>query len=267
MNIIKKIALPTFFMALLMVVVACVQSAPPSPSSGAQPSSTQSSQPTLSNNSIATTPSIEEVKGVASFDRNFLIVFDDSGSMSDKNCGGNALKIEVAPGKFAENRIDVAKWATDKFVRESVPSDVNLGFYPLNNTKFKVPLGKDNRDRILAAIESMNTGGSRGTPLNYEIQQATNLLSQQRALQLEYGEYYVIVVTDGEATDDGGRDAKAGAEYALRNKIPIITIGFCLPQGHGLREHSWKYRNVLNADQLLDALKETQAELPEYDSK
>lgn len=261
MNVIKKIALLVFLFAVPIVFAACEPSAPvTSPSRTAEAPQSSNNQ-----NTIVLTPSDGKINGVASYDRNFLFVFDDSGSMDYTNCGGNKIRVETAPGKFAETRFEAAKWAAGKFIRESVPSGVNLGLYPLNSEKYRIPLGKDNRDQILDAIGSMKISG--GTPLNTSLVEATKILVEKRSLQLDYGEYYIVVVSDGEATDDGGKDAKAGAEYAEKNHITIITIGFCLPEGHALSEHSWRYRNALNAEQLLLALKETQAELPEYDSK
>ncbi|OGZ58520.1 MAG: hypothetical protein A3B96_01560 [Candidatus Spechtbacteria bacterium RIFCSPHIGHO2_02_FULL_43_15b] len=199
-------------------------------------------------------------EGVASFDKNFLIVFDNSGSMAESECGGKDLQpVEESLGN---RRVDVAKWATTKFVQESVPADVNVGFYPLNKSEWRVPFGKDNREHILAAIANMGAGG--GTPLNRALKEGTDLLKAQRARQLGYGEYYIVVVTDGEPSD--GDDMK-GAEYAVNNNVSVVTIGFCLGEKHALNKYSVSSHNVADPSELFRALRDTQAELKEYDFK
>src|SRR3989344_5740419 len=96
------------------------------------------------------------------------------------------------------------------------------------------------------------------------LKEGTDLLKAQRARQLGYGEYYIVVVTDGEPSD--GDDMK-GAEYAVNNNVSVVTIGFCLGEKHALNKYSVSSHNVADPSELFRALRDTQAELKEYDFK
>ncbi|MBM2811646.1 MAG: hypothetical protein HW416_2405 [Chloroflexi bacterium] len=197
-------------------------------------------------------PALSE-PGSISLDRNFYIVIDGSGSMSEKECAG----------AFA-TRVEAAKWAVNEFTARSVPSDVNLGLYIFDSSgsRERVPIGRDNRAAIKAQVDRTTAGG--GTPLNAAIQSAVVELARQRNRQMGYGEYYVVLATDGAASD--GDLASGGVRYAQQNGIPIITIGFCLNQDHALSKGSFSYRNANSPADLLGALQETQGEAPYFDA-
>jgi Mg-chelatase subunit ChlD len=165
-------------------------------------------------------------------------------------------------GRFG-TRIEAAKWAVKQFTDHNVPPDVNLGLYVFDGTgtRERVPLGKGNRNNITEAIDRVRGGGN--TPLNAAIRTAVAQLSAQRERQLGYGEFYVVVATDGEATD--GDLSRNAVSEAVQKAIPIITIGFCLPGGHPLASGSIAYRNANSPEELLSALRETQGESPYFD--
>jgi len=185
--------------------------------------------------------------GEISLDKNFYLVLDDSGSMGDRAYCGDF-----------KNKIEAAKWAITEFATKVVSSDVNLGLYALNRGEL-YPIGK-NRDAIVEKIKTINA--SNGTPLNYAIARATDALVNQRAKQLGYGEYYIVVATDGDGTDG---DVNDSVNYATSKGIPIITIGFGI-KNHPLKNKSISYREATNPDELLSALKETQGETAYFDS-
>lgn len=193
---------------------------------------------------------IADVEGEISFEKNFYLIIDDSDSMSSEDYAGS----------FPE-RIQAAKWAVEEFVTKAVPQDVNLGLYALNSGKELVPLGK-NRELIIEKIRKLNH--SNGTPLNNAIQDGTDALVKQREKQLGYGEFYLVVATDGEATDNPS-DASRGVTYASKNNIPIITIGFGI-KNHPLKNQSLSYREATSPAELLQALKETQGESEYFDT-
>lgn len=242
MNKRTKPALLAFALcAAIFLVAACAQqvSSPNAPA----PSSPQSNTP-------RTEPTLKPLNGEASA-KNFYLIVDGSGSMGEAGCRGNF-----------DNRMEAAKWAVKEFVVRVVPADVSLGLYAFDHkgAKQRVSLGKGNRDLILQEADSLDAGG--GTPLSESIEFATNVLQGHKAQGMGY-EFYIVVVTDGKA------NVESGVRAALKAEIPIITIGFCLPSGHPLADpqYSLAHRDVQNPDQLFEALKETQAELPEYDSK
>jgi uncharacterized protein with von Willebrand factor type A (vWA) domain len=193
-------------------------------------------------------------QGTISLRRNFYFVFDGSGSMQHppKN-----------PGKDADRtgrKIDGAKWAVHEFLKK-VPEDVNLGLYVFdrNGKREEVALGPNNRTEFLAAIDAVKAGGD--TPLGNAIGKGSNALWKQYQKQLGYGEYRLIVITDGEATDY----LPSGVNLAKQHKTPIYTIGFDMDQDHELRKHSISYRSADSATEVEQALEEAAAELDMFD--
>jgi Ca-activated chloride channel family protein len=142
-----------------------------------------------------------DLGGEPSMTRNFYIIFDGSGSMS-YNLNG-------------EIKIVGAKKAITKFLAQ-IPQDVNMGLYLFddNGTREVVPLEPVNKDKLLTAISKSAPGG--GTPLAEAILFATKQLIKQRKKQLGYGEYNLIIVTDGEADS-----IPEASSVAVKNEISI----------------------------------------------
>jgi hypothetical protein len=229
----KRILFILFF--LLLCIGCTAQASTTSPATQGQ---TNSSTP------VAIPPS-----GEISLDRNYYLVIDDSGSMGD----------HVYCGTFP-NKLEAAKWAITEFITKTVPPEVNVGLYALNNGHELVALGKNNHDVIIAKTKALSP--TDGTPLNYAIRTATDVLAKQRNKQLGYGEYYIVVATDGAGTDG---DVGVSVDYANKNHVPIITIGFGITN-HPLSTYSLSYREATNPQELLQALNETQGESAYYDS-
>jgi Ca-activated chloride channel family protein len=200
-------------------------------------------------------PSQAAQVGEASLTRNFYFIFDGSGSMSEsltKQCKGDK--------RFA-SRLDGAKWAVEQFL-PLVPPDVNLGLwvFDTNGNSERVSLGPNSRAQFLVAVQRIRAGGR--TPLTESIEQGVNQLVQQRDKQLGYGEFRLIVVTDGEAT---GRPLPQAVAYARERRIPIYTIGLCLSAEHELRKSSVSYRAADSIKALQHGLEETLAETNMFD--
>jgi Ca-activated chloride channel homolog len=189
---------------------------------------------------------LDDTKGTASTTRNFYFIFDGSGSM-DGNCGG-------------VRKIDGAKDAVRKFLAK-VPQDVNLGLYSFNaqgNQEF-VPLGPNNRAKFLEVFSRFDPSG--GTPLVGAIRTGVDKLVEQYKKQLGYGEFRLIVVTDGAATDG---EVETSTLYAAKYGIPIYTIGLCIGGDHPLRVYSLSYRAADNPGDLSKALEEATAEASDF---
>jgi uncharacterized protein with von Willebrand factor type A (vWA) domain len=193
-------------------------------------------------------------QGTISLRRNFYFVFDGSGSMQ------HWPKNEAKDADRKDRKIDGAKWAVREFLKK-VPDDVNLGLYVFdrNGKREEVPLGPNNRAQFLGAIDAVKAGGN--TPLGDAITRGSKALAKQYKKQLGYGEYRLIVITDGEATDY----LASGVNEAKQNKIPIYTIGFDMGQEHELRQHSISYRSADSAAEVEQALEEAAAELDIFD--
>ena len=189
------------------------------------------------------------VLGEPSMARNFYVIFDGSGSMGD-DLGG-------------EIKIVGAKKAIVKFLAQ-IPEDVNMGLYLFDDygTREVVPLEPINKDKLLAAVNESRPGG--GTPLADAIVYGTNQLKKQRKKQLGYGEYNLIIVTDGQASS-----IPEASSYAVKNEISIYAIGLGIGDDHPLndKEYVVSYTAAEDFNQLTKALIEAVAESPYFDDK
>ena len=130
--------------------------------------------------------------------RNILLIFDGSGSMGEAKCSKNENKIDVA-------RRAVKEWSA------TVPPDANLGLVTFYNRSqgivFK-ELGVGNREELIQSIDAIVPGGK--TPLTDAFKQSFLMLEKQAQQQLGYGEYTIVVVTDGIANNPGRLDSGGG---------------------------------------------------------
>jgi Ca-activated chloride channel family protein len=193
--------------------------------------------------------------GEASLTRNFYFIFDGSGSMSE------ALNKQCQGDKRFGSRLEGAKWAVEQFI-PLVPPDVNLGLwvFDANGNSERLALGPESRAQFLTAVQKVKAGGR--TPLTESIEQGVNRLVQQRDKQLGYGEFRLIVVTDGQATE---RPLPHAVAYARERRIPIYTIGLCIGAQHELRKYSVSYRAADSIEALRRGLEETLAETNVFD--
>lgn len=198
-------------------------------------------------------PIPEDVGEKAELTRNFYFILDGSGSMSEptnQDCGGDQ--------QFSD-KLQGAKWAVRKFL-EHVPENVAIGLYVFDNIGKRevVPLGSSNREAFINAVEEIQAGG--GTPLANAIRIGTDKLVEKYKKQLGYGEFRLVVVTDGKASN-----IPEAALYAARYGIPIYAIGLCVGRDHPLRNFSVSYRAADNFADLSQGLQDTLAELPNFD--
>jgi hypothetical protein len=241
---------------VLTTVVLIIQCQQKQNQSHQQPPSTADPAPRVAEQ--YQTPA-EKIAGQISLARNFYFIFDGSGSMRDplrSDCGGD---------QSFRRKLEGAKWAVAEFLKK-IPEDVNLGLYVFDEHHFTrsacqvVPLGPNNLTAFLQAIYEVEAGG--GTPLAPAIQFGTEILARQREQQLGYGEFRLIVVTDGLA-----RDLPAAAEFANEKAIPIYAIGLCIQEDHPLRHYAVSYRAANDFQDLARALEATVAETEFYDAQ
>jgi len=177
-----------------------------------------------------------------------VVVLDDSGSMNER----------MGSGKKSEPRMDVAKQALRKLVTQ-LPEDTRLGVLLMNGSYqsggWLIPLGVLNRRAAISQIEKVEADG--GTPLGESMKTALNALLEYRQKQ-PFGDYRLLVVTDGEATD----------EEVLQQFLPDIVsrgifidvIGVDMKSDHSLASRSHSYRKADDAASLEKALTEVFAE-------
>jgi Ca-activated chloride channel homolog len=183
--------------------------------------------------------------------RNFYVVLDGSGSMNERACQGDGRKIEQA------------KAALEVFSK-AVPRNVNLGLlvFDRGGVSERVPLGTDNRPAFMQQVQATNPSG--GTPLSAAISIARQRLEHQARRQLGYGEYNLVVVTDGEASS--GQDPRAVVnDMVARTPIIIHTIGFCISPNHSLNQQGRTvYKAANDRRELERGLEATLAEAPRF---
>jgi Ca-activated chloride channel homolog len=185
--------------------------------------------------------------------RNYYVVFDASGSMSEKKCSG------------AERKIDVAKRAVLAFAGQ-MSSDANLGLLVFDQraTRELMPIGPISKAALADVIRPIEPGGD--TPLADAIRRAYAALTKRAVLQLGYGEYHLVVVTDGEAT---GEDPRSIVNQLIgESPVVLHTIGFCIGADHSLNQLGRTvYQSADNPQELAQGLTDVLAEAPSFDVK
>lgn len=178
------------------------------------------------------------------FDRNFYIVLDTSSSMASSACG---------EGKYRD-RYQGAVAAIKTFLKNVKPNDnVGLSFFE----KQIAPLDQENRDQIVQSLENNVPRGA--TPLQKAIFHGVDVLYEQSKRQKGCGEYFLVVVSDGESSDG---DVLPACEYALRKRIPIVAIGLCFRNSSALTQKKYAtYTSAASVAQLEKALLEVAAEV------
>lgn len=183
---------------------------------------------------------------------NYYLVFDGSGSMAAQECGEGKRKIEVA------------KDAVRQFA-EQVPAEANLGLYVFDRKGWseRVELGSDNRVRFQDAVAGVGAGGN--TPLKESTQFAYRQLTRQAEKQRGYGEYHLVVVTDGASTD--GDPMPVVMNILKESPVLVETIGFCINERHSLNQPGLtSYRSANDPESLRKGLAAVLAEAPNFDT-
>jgi hypothetical protein len=183
--------------------------------------------------------------------KNFLLIFDGSGSMKESGCSGGRPKIEVA-------RAAVAEWS------QTMDADANLGLVAFNwKGWYLEPLAAGNRDRFINTVNGVEVGGK--TPLTEAMERAFGALTRQARKQLGYGEFTIVVVTDGIANDT--RLLANRVRQILKvSPIDLYTIGFCIGTDHSLNQPGrTTYKAANNPEELRQGLQEVLAEAEQFD--
>lgn len=182
---------------------------------------------------------------------NYYVVLDGSGSMADPACRGSGTKI------------DQARVALEAFAA-AVPQNANLGFMVFHGTNIRetVALGTKNREVFVQSVRTVSPGGS--TPLSVVVEEARKRLEAQAQRQLGYGEYHLVIVTDGNANDGYDPTANVNSLLAI---TPIVfhTIGFCISERHSLNQPGRTlYQAANDTAQLQRGLEDVLAEAPTF---
>ncbi len=179
---------------------------------------------------------------------NIVVILDASGSMQDK-FSGDRTKSKMEAAKAALQEV-LAKVPDDTWIGLLVFSGANI------RNEWVYPLGEKDTQKLIAAINLPQPGG--GTPLGKYIRIGANRLLEERAKQYNYGNYRLLIVTDGEASD------AAQVEYytpeILNRQIRVDVIGVDMETDHMLAKVVDSYRRADNPGALVAAVSEILAE-------
>lgn len=184
---------------------------------------------------------------------NYVVVLDGSGSMRASECSGGTSKL------------DAAKRALAHFVR-AVPASAKLGLVVFDGEGIseRVPLGSDNRDAFVAALNRVEAVG--GTPLRSSIELAYDKLTAQGRQQLGYGDYHLVVVTDGSPQPASEDPTPIVNRILGESPVVLHTIGFCIGSDHVLNQPGRSYYVAAESpEQLAQGLGAVLAEAPSFD--
>jgi Mg-chelatase subunit ChlD len=186
-------------------------------------------------------------------DFNYYIVLDGSGSMLGHECGDGSTKMEAAVR------------AVRGFI-DATPATANVGLaaFDRRGISERVALGVGNREALTAALQQIQAGSN--TPLNSGIRIGYDKLTDQARAQLGYGEYHLVVVTDGRP-DPSSEDPTPVVQEILRESPVVLhTVGFCIDSSHVLNQQGRTYyASATNPQELQASLQAVLAEAPTFD--
>ena len=179
---------------------------------------------------------------------NIVVILDASGSMQDKFSGDRT-----------KSKMEAAKAALEE-VLSKVPDDTHIGLLVFSGANVRnewvYPLGPKDTQKLIAAIHLPQPSGN--TPLGKYIRIGANRLLEQREKQYNYGNYRLLVVTDGEASD--ADKVKHYTPEILNRQIRIDVIGVDMKTDHMLAKVVDSYRKADNPGELVAAVSEILAE-------
>jgi Ca-activated chloride channel family protein len=240
-------------LAAAILAVACEKAPPPPPPPPKAQAKPVAPTPAPSANTPAWPPARSDTEAVAAnlFAKNYYVILDGSGSMNERNCSGGQTKLEAA------------KAALEVF-SQTVPADANLGLLIFDGRGVReyLALGLGNREEFTRTVNAVKANA--GTPLGSSVKLAYSRLQAHGARQLGYGEYNLVIVTDGAA--DAGNDPTPVVNQLLRESpIVVQTIGFCIGTKHSLNQPGRTiYRAADNPEELRQGLADVLAEAPQF---
>ena len=179
---------------------------------------------------------------------NIVVILDASGSMQDKFSGDRT-----------KSKMEAAKAALQE-VLSKIPDDTHIGLLVFSGANIRnewaYPLGPKDTQKLTAAIHQPQPGGN--TPLGKYIRIGANRLLEQREKQYNYGNYRLLVVTDGEASDTD--KVKHYTPEILNRQIRVDVIGVDMKTDHMLANVVDSYRKADNPGELVAAVSQILAE-------
>lgn len=220
----------------------------PSPSLQSEPPATQTA--TL----LPPWPPLDKVStnAAASSVANYYVVLDASGSMSKGQCADGSSKLAVA------------KKAVVEFAN-ALREDTHFGLLAFDGhgVRERIPLGPVRTRNLGQILNPIRADG--GTPLRTAITAAYDALKRQGQAQLGYGEYHLVVVTDGEFAPENQDPSQIVGEILGKSPVVFHTVGFCIDSNHSLNQPGRILYSAANSPQeLVRGLQSVLAEAPDF---
>lgn len=176
-----------------------------------------------------------------------VVVVDDSGSMADRMRHERVRKIDAAKQSLA-------------VVLDRLPADAEVGVLALNQG-WILPLQGSGNAQAKQLVNRLRARG--GTPLGVRMKEATDELLAKRAANT-YGDYRLLVVTDGEASDQGVLDHVL--PDIMARGLLVDVIGVDMESEHSLATVVHNYRRADDPDSLKEAIATSLAESDDTDT-
>ncbi|MCF6189523.1 MAG: VWA domain-containing protein [Cocleimonas sp.] len=185
--------------------------------------------------------------------KNYYIVLDASGSMKETTCADGKTKMKAS--------ID----ALEQFL-QGAPKDANYGLSVFHQGSFKELVKLNRQTDWKKAMQELRQKlvPDGGTPLASATKAAQKKLEEQGRKQLGYGEYNLVLITDGMAGH--GEDPKAAVDLILQNTpLNLSVIGFCIGENNVLNQPGYiQYRTATDPKSLKESLQSVLAESPDF---
>ena len=179
---------------------------------------------------------------------NVVIVLDASGSMTEIFPGTNLTRWEAA--KLALRRV-VGQLSDHTQVGLFIFSD------SIAAGQMVLELGPKDEAAMTRALESVEPYGT--TPLGIYLKYGADALLQARQAQYGYGSYRLLVVTDGQATDE--HLVERYTPDLLSRGIILDVVGVAMATDHTLKRSANSYRNADDPRALEEAVQQIFAEV------
>lgn len=184
---------------------------------------------------LATTSNAQQVN------LNVVVLLDDSGSMGDSFSANRGISKMVA-----------AKQALMLLVNR-LPDNTKIGIITFRGWAYN--LAVLDKAKVEESLKDVNPNG--GTPLGRYMRTAANALLELRDKQ-KYGTYKLIVITDGESSDD--LLTPLSGQYGILSKgLAVEAVGIDMSEKHALATQV-PYRNARSFEELKNAVSATVAE-------
>jgi uncharacterized protein YegL len=148
-------------------------------------------------------------------DANVLVLLDTSGSMQE-GMGGGVIKMRAAQEALVN-------------VLDKVPESTNIGVLTFAGWAFELAPVTERKAELIARIRATTPSG--GTPLAQYTKIAGDSLLNTRERNRGYGTYKLLIVTDGESSDNGLMEYVGDLN---RRGVVVETIGVKMKGDHAL---------------------------------